>query len=337
LRAISATEGAASASNTAPATEDAKQAEAAKLKEADDLIAAGRADEATARLREAASLDPSDAEPHRRLARLLLEGGARRTAITELQTVTRLAPDDAAAWRDLANAQSAEGDYAAAADSYHALFGLSGEATADDRLQLAYADALRQSGRAREAQSLYKRLANSRVAEVARASRQQLGNLNSNESKNSNPNTNSNANESANAAVANSANNAARPAETPRPQESSNAAAQARPSPATLPADASPRDHYERGVQLWHTNRSAALTELGAASQGGNADADYYLGLNLAEGRDPRALRRGELLAALNYFQRARRSRFSGEARRYEDALVKEYDRRRTGNANEQR
>ncbi|MDQ3907053.1 MAG: hypothetical protein M3268_01790, partial [Acidobacteriota bacterium] len=218
----------------------------------------------------------------------------------------------------------------------HALFGLSGEATADDRLQLAYADALRQSGREREAQSLYRRLANSRVAEVARASRQQLGNLNSNESKNSNANTNSNASESANTTVANSTNNAARPAETPRAQESNNASAQARPSPATLPADASPRDHYERGLQLWRTNRAAALTEFGAASQGGNPDADYYLGLNLAEGRDPRALRRGELLAALNFFQRARRGHFAPDARRYEDALLKEYDRRSAGNANEQ-
>jgi hypothetical protein len=330
--ASTATEGAASASVAiaSPAAEDAKQTVASKLREADELTAAGRADEATARLREAAALDPSDAEPHRRLARLLLAGGSRRTAIEELQAVTRLAPDDAEAWRDLAAAQSAEGSYAAAAESYHALFGLAGGATSDDRLQLAYADALRLSGRAREAQSIYKRLANSRVGEVARASRQQLADANANESKNTNANTTQSA--SANANSLNNAAREARPAETPRASEASNAATQSRTSPATLPADASPRDHYERGVELWRTNRAAALVEFGAAAQHGNADADYYLGLNLAEGRDPRTLKRAELVGALGYFQSARRSRFSADARRYEDALVKEYDRRRTAN-----
>lgn len=319
---------------TTPGAVDAKQAVASKLKEADELIAAGRADEATARLREASTLDPADAEPHRRLARLLLTGGSRRTAIEELQAVTRLAPEDAAAWRDLAAAQSAEGDYAAAAGSYHTLFGLANDATADDHLQLAYADALRLSGRTREAQSLYKRLANSRVGEVARASRQQLSDANANESKNENTNSNANANVNrtqtagANANSSNGAAHEARPAETPRASDAGGVAAQPRTSP-TLPVDASARDHYERGLQLWHTNRAAALVEFGAASQHGNADADYYLGLNLAEGREPRALKHGELVAALTYFQRARRSRFSADARRYEDALVKEYDLRR--------
>jgi tetratricopeptide (TPR) repeat protein len=324
-------------------TMDAKQAAAAKLKEADELINAGRADEATARLREVAALDPADAEPHRRLAGLLSEGGARRMAITELQTVVRLAPDDAQAWRDLATAQSAEGDYAAAAESYHALFGLANDASADDRLQLAYADALRLSGRAGEAQSIYKRLSNSRVAEVSRASRQQLGNANANESKNENEakgtsaNSNLNSNHSSIPALADSSNSTPHAAESQHTQDSNSNPAQARPAPATLPADASTQDHFERGVQLWRTNRGAALVELGAAAQRGNTDADYYLGLNLAEGRDPHALKRGELVAALNYFQRARHSHFSGEARRYEDALVKEYDRRRSGNDNEER
>src|SRR5436309_44849 len=105
----------------------------------------------------------------------------------------------------------------------------------------------------------------------------------------------------------------------PGASDAGGVASQPRTSPTTLPVDASPRDHYERGVQLWHTNRAAALVELGAASQHGNADADYYLGLNLAEGREPRALKRGELVAALGYFQSARRGHFSADARRYED------------------
>jgi DNA-binding SARP family transcriptional activator len=336
LHKLRSPSGASAASIAATPAADAKQAVASKLKEADELIAAGRADEATARLREASTLDPADAEPHRRLARLLLAGGSRRTAIEELQAVTRLAPEDAAAWRELAAAQFAEGDYAAAAGSYHTLFGLANDATADDHLQLAYADALRLSGRTREAQSLYKRLANSRVGEVARASRQQLSDANANESKNENTNTNANVNRAQTAgANANSSNSAAHeggPTAMPRASDAGGVASQPRTSPTTLPADASPRDHYERGVQLWRTNRAAALVEFGAAAQHGNADADYYLGLNLAEGREPRALKRGELIAALGYFQSARRSHFSADARRYEDALAKEYDRRRNDN-----
>lgn len=97
---------------------------------------------------------------------------------------------------------------------------------------------------------------------------------------------------------------------------------------AALPASASPREHFERGEQLWGEDRRAALAEFAAAAQRGNRDANYYLGLGAARGRDPRSLKRGELVAALTYFQRARRSRFSAEARRYEDSLGKEFDRR---------
>jgi hypothetical protein len=39
-------------------------------------------------------------------------------------------------------------------------------------------------------------------------------------------------------------------------------------------------------------------------------------------------MKRGELLAALTYFQRARRGRHAGDARRYEEQLLREYDRR---------
>jgi hypothetical protein len=315
---------------SAPATDEAKRAADAKLREADALLVAGRAGEAVARLREAAALNPVDAEPHRRLARLLIEEGARRTAIEELQSVVRLDANDAAAWRELASAQSVEGLYADAAESYHNLFGLSSESTSDDRLQLAYADALRLSGRASEAQTLYRRLAASPLAEVARASREQLAaaNAHADDAKNAN------AARAADAVPANSSsNNATRDArtiETARVSDANNNnSVESRPSPPALPASASSKDHFERGVELWRTNRAAALVEFGAAAQGGSADASYYLGLNLAEGRDPRALKRAELVAALTYFQRARRSRFSADARRYEDALGREYDRRR--------
>lgn len=313
---------------SAPTTEEARQSAGAKLAEAEQLIASGRESEAVARLREAAALDPANAEPHRRLARLLLAEGARRTAIEELRAVVRIDPNDATGWRDLAAAQSAEGLHADAAESYRSLFGTSGEAARDDHLQLLYADALRLSGRTSEAQSLYKRLASSRVAEVARASRQRLTPANDNEEAN-------NANSARVAATPNVASNnsAARDSrastEAARATDANKAQAEARPTPATLPVAAPAKDHFERGVELWRTNRSAALTEMGTAAQGGNPDASYYLGLNLAEGRDPRALKRAELVAALTYFQRARHGRFASEARRYEDTLGREYDRRR--------
>jgi hypothetical protein len=222
--------------------------------------------------------------------------------------------------------------HADAAESYRSLFGVSAESARDDRLQLAYADALRLSGRASDAQSLYKRLASSRVAEVARASRQRLAPADeTGAAKNANVNA---ARESAAASTV-AVNDAAREArsnnESAHTSDANRSAAEAHPTPATLPVAASPKDHYARGVELWRTNRAAALSEMGTAAQSGNADASYYLGLNLAEGRDPRALRRAELVAALTYFQRARRSHFSAEARRYEDSLVREYDRRRAG------
>ncbi|MFN2597441.1 MAG: tetratricopeptide repeat protein [Pyrinomonadaceae bacterium] len=324
---------------SASASADARQAAQAKLAEADQLLASGRTSEAVARLREAAALDPANAEPHRRLARLLVEEGARRTAIEELLAVVRIDASDAAAWRSLAEAQASEGLYADAAESYHALFGVSTDAERDDRLQLAYADALRLAGRATEAQSLYKRLATSHDAEIARASRKQLATAGE-AAKNANANAN-NANAARVAATNSTVNTTATNAtparagtESSRANAAENsradagrASAASRPSP--LPASASPGEHYGRGVELWRANRSAALAEFATAAQGGNPDASYYLGLNLAEGRDPRTLKRAELVAALTYFQRARRSHFASDARRYEDSLGREYDRRR--------
>jgi cytochrome c-type biogenesis protein CcmH/NrfG len=321
----------------APATDEARQTASAKLAEADQLLAAGRAGEAVARLREAAAADPSNAEPHRRLARLLIEEGARRTAIEELRAVVRLDPADAAAWRSLAAAQSAEGLYADAAESYHSLFGVAPEETRDDRLQLAYAHALRSSGQIVRAQGLYKRLASSGDAEVARASREQLAAADGGGGPDAA--AAASAAPGGEAASVNSPNNVAHAAggEAARASDANRDSAAARPAPPALPAlpaDASPKDHFERGAQLWHANRAAAIAEFAAAAQGGNPDANYYLGLSLADGREPRTLKRGELVAALSYFQRARRGRFSAEARRYEDILGREYDRRRASGQN---
>src|SRR5205085_1913561 len=157
---------------------DAQQQAQAKVTEAQGLLSAGDPVGATARLREAIALDPTNAEAHRQLAQLLLESGARQTAIEELRAVTRLEPNDKDAWLQLAEAQLAEKLYADAADSYHMLLNISDEARADERLQLAYADAIRLAGRAAEASTLYTKLVTSPLPDVARASKQRLAELN---------------------------------------------------------------------------------------------------------------------------------------------------------------
>lgn len=108
---------------------------------------------------------------------------------------------------------------------------------------------------------------------------------------------------------------------------------QPRTSTTSLP----PNEHYNCGVELWMSNRAAAVKEFQAAADGGDPDAYYYLGLNFAEGRDPSTLQRAELVAALRFFQLAQHGRFRVEARSYEELLGKEYDRRRNIGNDERR
>ena len=82
-------------------------------------------------------------------------------------------------------------------------------------------------------------------------------------------------------------------------------------------------------MTLWPQNRAAAVAEFRVAANKGNPDAFYYLGLSIAENKDPSDLKRPELLAALEYFQRARPGKFGAQAQRYENQLGREYDRRR--------
>ncbi|HLL76818.1 MAG TPA: hypothetical protein VK421_16310, partial [Pyrinomonadaceae bacterium] len=114
----------------------------------------------------------------------------------------------------------------------------------------------------------------------------------------------------------------------PRPSDSASANAGRGAASEQLSA----RERYERGVRQWQSNRTAALSDFAAAAQAGNSDANYYLGLSLVEGRAVGSLSRGQLVAALNYFQRARRGRHSADARRHEEELGREYDRRRAEN-----
>lgn len=338
----------ATVSEAAPPASDPKQLADAKLAEADALIASGNASEAQARLREAAALDPLNAEPQRRLARLLLASGARREAIEALRVVARLAPTDAEAWQSLASAQQAEGLYEDALESYRGLGEASPAALARDAVQLAYADALRLSGRTLEARSIYRRLAASSDAEVANASKQQLGQPTPTPSDEDAEaadahNSETTARETAAARAAEEATrtpDASSALPTPEPSNARNAtpttattATTASAKATTAPAKASsgsPSEQYQRGVGLWATNRAAAVAELRAAAERGNSDASYYLGLSIAEGRDPRALKRAELVAAIVYFGRARRGKFRAQSVAYEEQLGRELDRRRS-------
>src|SRR5205814_3249503 len=119
-------------------------------------------------------LDPGNSRAHRRLGELLLASGARREAVEEFRAVTRNAPEDFTAWRQLATAQFAEGLYRDAAESYRRLVSLVGEQSAESDDLLSYADALRLSGRADEARAIYQRLAGSSSDDVAGFARQRL-------------------------------------------------------------------------------------------------------------------------------------------------------------------
>jgi tetratricopeptide (TPR) repeat protein len=310
----------------APVAADQRQLAEEKALEAEALLASGDLSGAIARLREAVQLDPNHARAHRRLGDILLETGARRDAIEELRAVTRLEPNDFTAWRALAAAQLAEGLPADAAESYKRLVALTGETDPNDLL--AYADALRLSGRPEEADPLYQRLSTSTAADVAAAARQRLSELASavtaptpTSTREVRPNGDTNANTSAGTQTTTADTRV--PAPTPVAQPTAAPAPQPTPPPAAL----TPAERYRRGVELWGSNRGAALGEFRAAAAAGNADASYYLGLSFVEGRDLSTLKRAEIVSALGHFQRAQSGSNGAQARRYAQQLEKEYDR----------
>jgi hypothetical protein len=101
------------------------------------------------------------------------------------------------------------------------------------------------------------------------------------------------------------------------------------PPPQPAPPALSATDRYQRGVQLWPTDRRAALEAFRSAVPG-VPDAYYYLGSEYyPEGRDARTLSDGELRAALNYFLRATSGPHSAQASRSAHLLGKEYERRK--------
>ena len=311
-----------SSAPAAPAADEKKKLAEDKLTEAEGLLASGDLSGAIASLRAAVQYDPASVRAHRRLAEVLSESGARREAIEEFRAVTLSDPNDFTAWRALAFAQLGEGLYADAAASFNRLLALTGGAQQDPHDLLAYADALRLSGRAEEARAIYQKLSATSVAEVASAARQHLAEIAAAQTAPSPEPTR----------PPEAAQSQTTDATQPPPASSvPTPAQQAAPTPApTTPAQKTaltPEEHYTRGVSLWSSNRAAALQEFRAA--GNHPDANYYLGLSYVEGRDLRSLNRAALVAALQHFQIARRGRFSGQAQQYERQLGREFDRLR--------
>ena len=303
------------------AVTDPKQLANRKLSEAQALLVAGDMRGSIALLRDAIKLDAANAVAHRSLGDLLLQSGARREAIEEYLAATRINSGDTVAWRALASAQFAEGLYDEAAESYHRLLTETNETDPDNTIRLYYADALRLAGRVTEARGVYEILTASSSTNVAHAAAQRLEELAA-LLPSVGDNVGTEARVPSGAPVLPNLSAAPTPA-LPVPPAPVIAPTVEPPRPAP-----SPSDPYSRGVQLWPQNRAAAVAEFRQAATSGNPDAYYYLGLSIAEGRDPQTLNRSELLAALEYFQRARGSRFAASARHYEERLGSEFDRR---------
>lgn len=330
-RPQSPTEAASQGPVAPPPAPDAKQLFDEKLAEAESLLAQGNMEGALARLREANAVDPSNTRGRRRLAELLMAAGSRREAIEELKAVARLAPEDFTAWRQLAAAQYAEGLHRDAAESYRRLVSLVGESAADPNDLLSYADALRLSGRTDEARMTYQRLVSDASADVAGLARQRLAELTQPQPSPA---------EGARPGEAQPGQpqppgqgetaSAPQPATPSAPQPAPTPAQQSPPAPPQPPADSSPDARYRRGVELWSSNRAAALSEFQAAAGAGLPDAHYYLGLSYVEGKNIHGLKRAEVVAALQHFQFAQRGgRNADQARRYAQQLEKEFDRLR--------
>lgn len=301
-----------------PAPPDARELANQKLIEAESLLTAGDTNGAIARLREAITLDSSNAEAHRRLGDALAQTGARSEAIGSYRMATTIDPNNAMVWRTLASAQFDETLYADAIESYRRAFALdeTNGITIDDNVRLQYADALRLDNRIDEARPIYQQLASSTTPETARAARERLTALASASPQPTRPGATPTPRDQRAALDANR-----QPVQTPTPS------LQPTPQPTATPRQPqTPAEHYERGVQLWSSNRAAALSAFRAA---GTPDARYYLGLNYVEGRNIQSMNQAALIAALGHFSAARGGRFSAQAASYQQQLTAEFDRRR--------
>ncbi|MEJ7616987.1 MAG: tetratricopeptide repeat protein [Pyrinomonadaceae bacterium] len=271
----------------APAPEAAPAKSAAEmLVEAEALHASGDAEGALALVRSAVQMEPSNPDAQRRLGDLLVKTGARREAILAYRAAVAIDSANASAWQALAAAEFDEGFYADSANSYRQLIALGAGPPSED-VQLALGDALRAAGQLDEAKVSYEKLALSSSPVIAGAARQRLTELAKLQVSGLPPAPeatraarNRNDQMLASTPVAPVPTVVAISPPTPVPP----APRQPRPEPPKLTA----ADHYQRGVELWGSNRGAAVGEFLQAQ--GVPDANYYLGLNIAEGRDPKNL-----------------------------------------------
>jgi tetratricopeptide (TPR) repeat protein len=249
-----------------------------------------------------------------------MQTGARVEAIEAYRRATSIDPRDARVWRSLASAQFAEAAYTDAIESYRRAFELdeTNGISFDENARLQYADALRLAGRTDEARPIYQQLARSNTPPIAQAARERLAGFATAEPVPSRlPSASPSPGEER---VALDPNRQVTAIPTP-PVMTQIPAPTPRQAAATTPAE-----HYERGVQLWSSNRAAALNEFRAA---GTPDARYYLGLNSVENRNLQSLNQAALIGALGHFSAARGGRFSAQAARYHQQLTQEFDRRR--------
>ncbi|MBD0275315.1 MAG: tetratricopeptide repeat protein, partial [Acetobacteraceae bacterium] len=228
--------------------------------EADTMLASGDIAGALGKLREAVALDPANAEAQRRLGDALMRNGSRAEAIDAYRAAAAANPQDAALWRTLASTQLDEGQYTESVDSFRQYIALSGAAAGDD-VQMSLADALRNAGRAEEAKAAYQKLISSPNQEIAQAARQHLTELGKPQSQLT-PMA-----EATRVAARNKANQSL----TPQPTvTAASTVAVSRPTPVVTappaeptqaPQAQTPADHYRRGVELWGSNRAAAVRE----------------------------------------------------------------------------
>lgn len=322
----------AQATPTPAASPAAPPSVASLLTEAESLAAAGDNEGALARLRQAIQLEPANAGAQKRLGDALLKTGGRAEAIAAYRAATAADPKDDVAWRSLAAAQYDEGQYQDSVDSYRQYIASIGGAPGEE-VELALADALRGAGQMDEAKASYEKLSLSSSEAIASSARQRLTELAQETQPQNAPTPEA-------TRVARNNNNKANQTQTPQPSATASSIVITRPTvaPTVAPTQQQQQqqqpltatDHYRRGVELWGGNRAAAVKEFLAAQS--NPDACYYLGLNMAEGRDPSALNRAQLVSALFYFQNAQRGTHAAQARQYVERLEKEYDRRRGGN-----
>ncbi len=274
---------------------DQKQLVSEKLEEAEVLLASGEFNRAVTVLRAAVKLDPSSTEAHMRLGSALEKTGARAEAIQEYRAATESNPNEVAAWSALASAQFEEKLYHDAAESYRRLLETTNEAEVKDETRLAYADALRLAGRADDARIAYQKISASAPEAVLQSARQHLAELGTP------PATSSNT-------------------ERPRDERAGQQQQQQQAGvPEVITPTASP------------TPVASATPAVATAIVPAQVDYDalYFKALNYVNGRDPKKLTDGELMAALNYFLRVKGGAHSAEASRNAERLGREYDRRR--------